>query len=91
MEMRGWVLPGSNKAICPFHGDRKPSAYLNLNSLYCFSESRLYGLWDFEQAFSVVLDREPDGHSDVLAKIKGEIRYSYNDILFTHDFKVKEI
>jgi hypothetical protein len=59
--------------------------------MYCFSEGRLYNLWDFQQAFGIVLDKEPDGSSDILAKIKGETRYSYNDVLFTYDFQAKEI
>jgi hypothetical protein len=36
----------------------------------------------------VVLDKEPDGKFDILARIKGEVRYSYNDVLFIADFKV---
>jgi hypothetical protein len=48
----------------------------------------LYSLWDFQQAFDVVLEKEPDGKFDILARIKGEVRYSYNDVLFIADFKV---
>jgi hypothetical protein len=88
MEMKRWVQPGNNKAVCPFHGDRKPSAYINANSVWCFSCNHLYSLWDFQQAFDVVLEREPDGHSDMLARLKGEVRYSYNDVLFTADFQI---
>jgi hypothetical protein len=90
METKGWARPGSNKVVCPFHGDRNPSAYLNLNSIFCFSENRLYSLWDFQQAFDVVLDKEADGKSDILARLKGEVRYSYNDVLFTADFQVND-
>jgi hypothetical protein len=63
---------------------------LNPNSIYCFSEGRLYNLWDFQQAFGVVLDEDVEEGSSQLARIKGGVSYSYGDVLFSYDFVVKE-
>jgi hypothetical protein len=91
LELRGYLRPGSNKAHCPFQAqDRNPSAIVNPNSIYCFSCSRRYSLWDFQQAFGVVLEEEPESGSNQLARIKGLSRYSYGDVLFSYEFKVKE-
>lgn len=90
LEIRGFLRPGAVKCHCPFQPqDRHPSAIVNPSSLYCFSCGRLYTLWDFQQAFGVVLDEEPGPGSDQLARIKGGSRYSYGDVLFSYDFKVK--
>ena len=88
MEAKGYVWRGGNKCICPFHGDRSPSAILNLNSIYCFTCGRLYGLWDFQQAFSVVLDRVPEEDSACLDAINGKPSYQFNQVLFTYPFTI---
>jgi hypothetical protein len=90
MVSRGWSRGGSTKVICPFHGDRHPSAIMNPNSIYCFSEGRLYTLWDFQQAFGVILDSVPEAGSDQLSRIKGVGGYSYNDVLFFYDFVIRD-
>ena len=90
LEAKGYVRPGYNKCICPFHGDRSPSAILNCNSMYCFSCSQLYSLWDFEQGFGVLLDRVEEADSGYLSSIKGKQAYSYNQVLFQFPFTIKE-
>ena len=88
MIAHGWVHNGGNKCICCFHGDQKPSAILNPNSIYCFAESRLYTLWDFQQAFDVILDKVPEEDSAILNSVKGKAGYSYNQVLFWYPFQV---
>ena len=90
LEAKGYVRPGYNKCVCPFHGDRNPSAIMNHNSIYCFTESRLYGLWDFQQAFGIILDKVQEEESVFLNSVKGRQAYSYNQALFYFPFKVKE-
>lgn len=89
MMARGWARPGVNKCICPFHGDRTPSAILNPNSIYCFSCSMLYTLWDFQQGFGVFLDRVSEEDSSYLNSIKGKSSYIYNQVLFWYPFTVR--
>jgi hypothetical protein len=90
LTVRGWMRGGSRKAICPFHGDHHSSMLVNSSSAYCFTCGRLYTLWDFQQAFGVILDSVPEEGSNQLAKIKGFGRYSYGEVLFTYDFKMTE-
>jgi len=90
MRARGWVRSGMTKCICPFHGDHSPSAVLNANSLFCFAESRLYTLWDFYQAFGVFLDRVPEEDSGMLNMINGKFGYSYNQVLRSFPFQIKD-
>ena len=91
MEARGWVRSGGNKCLCPYHNDRSASAILNLNSIYCFTCSRLYTLWDFEQAFDILLDWVSEDDSALLSSIKGKQSYQYNQVLFNYPFQIKEI
>ena len=91
MTAKGWARSGHNKCICPYHGDRSPSAILNPNSIYCFTCSRLYTLWDYSQAFGVVLDKVPEEESSCLNSVKGKHSYSYNQVLFQYDFTIKNI
>ena len=88
MTAKGWVRSGSNKCLCPFHNDRSASAVLNANSIYCFTCSQLYTLWDFQQAFSVSLDYVEEDASSHLKLIKGQSEYQYNQVLFSFPFTV---
>ena len=93
MEMRGWARSGSNKILCPMHGDHNTSAVQNSNNIYCFVCCRTYGLYDFQQAFGVELERVPEegGDSMFLDIAKGKAGYSYNQVLFSYNFQVKEL
>ena len=91
MVARGWARPGTQKCVCPFHGDRSPSAILNANSIYCFAESQLYTLWDFSQAFGVLLDRVNEEESSHLVAIKGGQSYQFNQVLFSYPFTVNNL
>ena len=86
MEARGWARGDSNKVLCPLHGDRSASAILNSNNIYCFVCCRTYSLWDFQQAFGVVLDRVDEGGSAMLDAVKGKGGYMYNQVLFRYPF-----
>jgi DNA primase len=46
------------KMFCPFHQDTKPSAYVNPNSIYCFSCARLFFLDELEEHFHVRLEED---------------------------------
>ena len=61
---RHWAIDTeSKKCLCPFHGDRNPSAMINDNNIYCFVCLRTYTLYDFRNAFGVELDRVEEGSS----------------------------
>lgn len=60
LEGKGFARSGSNKCFCFAHDDRKPSAMINPNNIYCFSCGRTFGLRDFMEAFDVVLDEVPE-------------------------------
>ena len=91
MQARGWARPGSSKALCPYHGDRSASAIVNPNNIYCFACGRTYSLYDFQQAFGVVLDRVDEEGSVFLDVLKGKAGYTYNQVLFKYPFRVKEL
>ena len=86
MEAKGWARPGVQKCHCPMHGaDRKASAMLNDNNIFCFVCNRTYGLYDFQQAFGIVLDHvSEDGNGGKPVKAG----YAYNQVLFEYPFKV---
>jgi hypothetical protein len=86
LESRLWLRAGGSKCLCPFHNDRTPSAVVNPNNIYCFAESRVYGLRDFQDAFGVVLDEVPDGGSVFLGMLQGRNGYPHNAVLFSYDF-----
>jgi hypothetical protein len=89
MEARGFVHHGGFKSICPFHGDRSPSAYLNPNSLWCFVCNRMYTLRDFEDLFSVALERVPEKtDSTLLGLTQGKAVFPVNTVLFTYPFEI---
>ena len=84
LEAKGFAHPGKDKCFCLWHADRKPSAYLNSNNIYCFSCGRVYGLRDFEEYFDVVLDRVPEESGPQV-----KAGYSYNQVLFEFPFMVR--
>jgi len=87
MEAQGYARPGKDKCFCPWHQDRKPSAYKNLNNIYCFSCCRVYSLRDFETSFGVVLDHVPEEEA---TRQSGKLGYAYDQVLFEYPFKVEE-
>jgi hypothetical protein len=85
MEAKGLATAGVNKCHCAFHGsDIKKSAFLNPNNIYCFACSRTYTLWDFQQAFGVVLDRD-ESEGGVMKS-----GYVKDQVLFEYPFEVRE-
>ena len=69
LESKGALDASGVKCSCPFHRDRHPSAYVNSDSIYCFTCGRSYSLNDFK-IFGVTLDRENE--SNILSDIKGK-------------------
>ena len=84
LEAKGFARPGSNKCFCFAHDDRKPSAMINLNNIYCFSCGRVYSLRDFYDAFGVLLDQAPE---EPVAW--GKAGYAYGQALFEYPFQIK--
>lgn len=80
---RGYAWGDARKCRCPFHYDRKPSAYVNANSIYCFVEQRTYFLGDFSRKFGVWLDRDAEDSSFV-GSLYGEQLDPPGSVLFTY-------
>lgn len=62
----------SRKCLCPFHGDRSPSAYINDNDIWCFVCQRKYYRSDFQNTFGVKLDYVPE-ESQTLSVLQGKL------------------
>ena len=86
LEAKGYAKPGKDKCFCNWHSDRKPSAFLNRNNIYCFSCCRVYSLHDFETSFGIVLDRVEEGSVG-----DSNAGWEYSGVLFEYPFVVKEI
>jgi len=86
LEAKGYARSDKNKCFCPWHNDSKPSAIINPNNIYCFACVRVFGLWDFQQTFDVVLEEVPEA-----AVPLDKSGFSYNQVLFSFPFEVKGV
>ena len=89
---KGFAMSTSDRKVrCPFHGDYRPSAVVNIHngraSVYCFTCGRLYRERDFHDHFGrIVFDPLPSDSPLTDSLMSGSRFLLPEEVLFSYRF-----